>query len=444
METNKNTLDFIERCENRLSLLNNKLQDTYKSLQDVQEASTKIKTTLMQQASQLKETICKIVDQNMENLHENVDITKQRDEEYLKDLDENLLKDIEKLKHMMEEAQSLRCTNPTVLETMNQALTDLGRGVPELPVVSLSFSTKFDELALSQINEKIKDVLQLSMTGAVQVVECLERPGSIIIKWDEQQSCDSESVTTDASVFTEYILQASKGKPSDEEPMLFNTIYEGEDMQYTMNFAEPNEFYSFRVCHYYTNSSGVGVVGAWSMTKQAVTTLTPHVWRCEDCVTESGLQLYQLSNKARTATKVFPESSRILRSKSSSYTLGQTLTFWIEETGESSIKDGIGFIALDQQAYKQLTLLPNAAVLNTQGAIFVNGLQMVTKLPALKKNSIIIFHVSKEKSGKLRVTISIDNKEVTFDWTVSSTNEINDKLFFASGFEHTGWQVSVG
>ena len=56
------------------------------------------------------------------------------------------------------------------------------------------------------------------------------------------------------------------------------------------------------------------------------------VWRSEDCVTESGLQLYQLSNKGRTATKVFPESSRILRSRTASYSIGETITFWVRNS----------------------------------------------------------------------------------------------------------------
>lgn len=69
---------------------------------------------------------------------------------------------------------------------------------------------------------------------------------------------------------------------------------------------------------------------------------------------------------------------------------------------------------------------------------------MVTKLPVLKKNSVAVFHVTKEKSGKLRVSISIDEKEVTFDWTVPSIISDTNQLFFACGFEQTGWQLSVG
>ena len=57
--------------------------------------------------------------------------------------------------------------------------------LPEFPVVSLSFSPKVDETVLSTMCEKSRDVLRLGMTGNVQIVECLERPGSIIVKWDE-------------------------------------------------------------------------------------------------------------------------------------------------------------------------------------------------------------------------------------------------------------------
>lgn len=53
------------------------------------------------------------------------------------------------------------------------------------------------------------------------------------------------------------------------------------------------------------------------------------VWCEGDCRTENDLQLYQLSNGGRTATKVFPESSRILRSKEPSCQSGQQITFWV-------------------------------------------------------------------------------------------------------------------
>jgi len=291
------------------------------------------------------------------------------------------------------------------------------------------------------VEEKTGDLLKLNMTGSVQILECLERPGSIVIHWDEQPMSDSESVATDTSNMTEYILQATTKNDN-----VFYTIYEGDNLEYTMNFAELNKTYKFRVCLYISNSTGGGVCGAWSMVKTASTSMSPHVWSEGDCMTDSDLQLYQLSNSGRTATKIFPESSRVLRSKEASYRLGQQLTFWVEETGDSSTNDGIGLMLGNKQTTKHLTQSVNAAVMTSKGTIFVNGTQMTTKLPALKKNSIVVFQasslVNSGKSGKFRVSISVDDKEVTFDWVTSAVD--SDALFFGCVFEHTGWQLSVG
>ena len=54
-----------------------------------------------------------------------------------------------------------------------------------MPIVSLSFSSKLEESALSSIEDQAAELLKLSMTGSVQIVECVERPGAIIVRWDE-------------------------------------------------------------------------------------------------------------------------------------------------------------------------------------------------------------------------------------------------------------------
>ena len=56
---------------------------------------------------------------------------------------------------------------------------------PELPVVSLSFSTKINEVVLHSIEEKCRDLIKLNMTGSVQIMECVERPGALVVHWDE-------------------------------------------------------------------------------------------------------------------------------------------------------------------------------------------------------------------------------------------------------------------
>lgn len=440
--------DILERCENRLSFLSNKLLENGKTKQQIKETADSTKSTLHNHIEQIKKSLCQQLDQSFERLCLTIDETVQKDLDHLAELEEIVNKDMKKLKKLAEQARGK--DDELELEDIDNKVTDMGKSHLEMPVVSLSFATKINESAMMFIDEKIKDIIKLGMTGSVQIVECLERPGAIIVRWDEQPESDSESIATDTSTFAEYILQATT--KSDN---VFYTIYEGESLEYTMNFAEPNKEYRFRVCQSISNSSGTGICGAWSVVKTAVTCMPPHVWCEEDCVTDSDLKLYQLSNGGRTATKIFPESSRILRSKEPSYRLGQQLTFWVEETGESSSNDGIGLICGRKQLNKQFTAAANTAVMTSKGIIFVNGARMTTRLPSLKKNSVLVFQASrlhhssigggatgKGGTGKFRVSISVDDKEVTFDWT-ATVNE-DDALFFGCVFEHTGWQLSVG
>ncbi|XP_047143599.1 cytokine receptor-like factor 3 isoform X1 [Hydra vulgaris] len=432
--------DMIDRCENRLSFLNNKLSEYRKTGHAVQLTSENTKKALTNHVTLIEASISRALNSKFNELCHTIDEAVAKDFQHLNEAEIVFQKDIAILNSLIIEAK--KCSiekdkgNDTI-DYISQALADIGKVSSEMPIISLSFSSKLEEAALSSIEDQAADLLKLTMTGSVQIVECVERPGAIIVRWDEQEASDCESIATDNSCVVEYILQVYEDGGSQDG--MFHSIYEGDEMQFTFTFAEPYKTYSFRVCQH--TVAGAGVYGPWSMTKKACTTLSPHVWREEDCITESNLQLYQLSNKCRTTTKIFPESSHILRSKVASYILGQHIQFKIEEAGESSINDGIGFLSHNKQIFKQLTHSPNTAVMNTRGTIFVNGLPMVTKLPALKRGSVMLCHASRQSSGKLRVTISIDDKEVTFDWSTQS--EHYDALYFACGFEHTGWQVSV-
>lgn len=427
--------DLVERVENRLSILTNKLLETNKHIQTIQTTASSNKLTLEEQLKQVKDSICRIIDASYENLVNAIEETASKDIQNIKNNEEYINSDIDRGRMLVEVAKNSSEMSSESITDINQWLSDVLKTPTELPIVSLTLSTKINDANLVAVESKSNDLLKVTMTGSVQIIECLERPGAILITWDEQHVSDSESVTTDASTITEYILQYCK-----EGESVFHSLFEGEEMNYIMKFADTNDVYSFRVCRYHT-TGGHSVYGPWSMIKQACTSLPPHSWRSEDCETENGLQLYQISNKGRTATKVFPESSHILRSQVPSYRLGETLTFLIEETGESSTNDGIGFIIHEQERSNKLTQFKNAAIMNTKGLIFVNGSPMVTKLPTIKRNSVAVFQATRHTAGKIRVSISVDDREVTFDWNTITTS---DSLYFACGFEHTGWQLSVG
>ena len=127
-----------------------------------------------------------------------------------------------------------------------------------------------------------------------------------------------------------------------------------------------------------------------------------------------------------------------------SYILGNTLTFTVEETGEPSASDVIGMITqhctIDN---KQVLTGPECVGVNSKGIINVNGTNMTTRLPPFKRGTQVSFEANKVKgtAKKLRVSVSVDNKEVTLDWALQ--NEV-DKLYFAMCFGQSGWQVTIG
>ena len=166
-------------------------------------------------------------------------------------------------------------------------------------------------------------------------------------------------------------------------------------------------------------------------------------WSLEDCVNENRLPIYQLSNHRKTATKVFPDCSKVLRSKTMSYRLGTSLAFKIDETGDPSNGDGIGLTTalFDFKNTRQVLQCSGAVSVNSKGLVFVNGTCMTTRLPQFKKGTAITFEANEIADMKLRVSVTVDDKQVMFDWPVQSDGD--RKLFFAMGFQHSGWQITV-
>lgn len=165
-------------------------------------------------------------------------------------------------------------------------------------------------------------------------------------------------------------------------------------------------------------------------------------WSAADCLNQNKLAVYQLSNRRKTATKVFPDCSKVLRSKTMSYRLDTALVLKIDETGDSSNGDGIGLTtgSFDFSNARQVLQCPGSVSINSKGIVYVNGVPMTTRLPPFKRGSVVVFEASRVSKEKLRVSITMDDKLVTFDWQV---DDPCDGFYFAMGFQHSGWQISV-
>lgn len=54
-----------------------------------------------------------------------------------------------------------------------------------MPCLSLSLMVSFDDVKLASVMDSMKNCLNVSITGGLQITECVEMPGGILVKWDE-------------------------------------------------------------------------------------------------------------------------------------------------------------------------------------------------------------------------------------------------------------------
>ncbi|XP_065065634.1 cytokine receptor-like factor 3 isoform X1 [Rhopilema esculentum] len=450
---------LVERCENRTSYLGNKVTEVNKSLKAVKESCSSARLALDLNYERIKMEVVRALDDRYHSLVDVIEKSKKEDMDLLKNLEDQLNTELSHLQELTNKGNAEINKNSQVFENgesedsldesasvckeIASALEKTGKSSPDMPCASLSIVVGFDESKAKSSIENLRGCIAVDVIGGLQITECVEMPGGILIRWDEH-STDSESVDTDNSVVTDYILQcascASK-KPNhsdhDESSLIFNTLYTGEEMQYFLTDIDAHSCFYFRVCKKLGEE-----FGPWSLIKKGWTTLPPHEWNLEDCANEGSLPAYELGNNNRTATKVFPESCKILRSLGTTCRLGHAINFKMDEVGERSSKDGIALVTkrFDKDSGELLIFSPESIVVNTKGAIYVNGTVMVMMLPNLKRGSVLSFQTTRVSQEKLRVSISNEDKEVTFDWLAG---HVDNELAFAASFEHTGWQITV-
>ena len=91
------------------------------------------------------------------------------------------------------------------------------------------------------------------------------------------------------------------------------------------------------------------------------------------------------------------------------------------------------------------------------GTVFIDGQEMKTRLPCLSRNSCVNVETETLPNGKVRVSIQVEDKELTFDWKVdrqvtlgmigglgmSPLTDSTQCFFFGMIFSHEDWKVNV-
>lgn len=82
-------------------------------------------------------------------------------------------------------------------------------------------------------------------------------------------------------------------------------------------------------------------------------------------------------------------------------------------------------------------------VLFVAGNVFVDGHEMKTKLPPVRKGTTLTFQTESLPNGKVRVSVQVDDKEVTLDWKVPTPGNFGHKFYFALRFAQEHWKIGV-
>ncbi|KAL8588929.1 hypothetical protein ACOMHN_012967 [Nucella lapillus] len=261
---------------------------------------------------------------------------------------------------------------------------------------------------------------QLHGSPIILLCVCQDSNGSLQVEED----CDC----------SEFMLQYACGKAKtdgkEETKLLFHTVYEGPSTNFTVKNLRTSAPYSFCVRG---RCDKCAPWSSWSLPQVASTTIPHHQWG------EDGGEAYSLSNEGRTATRTGEGLTCVLHSASSSYTAGDTLIMRFLDSADVSPRRWIGHC------------VTGAIFINTYGEVFVDGKEMKTKLPSIKKGTTLTFQTELLPNGKVRVSVQVDNKEVTLDWRARCLKDPDQEqrqtsspsFYFALRFAQEHWKIGV-
>lgn len=442
MNTRLAIKESLKKLDDYTSYLRSRLTDIKSTREGVRSSIGIARTEVEERFKLLKHEVARMLECREKAILTTISEIERKDLDPLTNLEDKINGELDKTVKRIEKGNfSLDEDDATLLsegKNLQNELQISSMRYPDTPCISQTLSVAFSDGHTQILIDAINSIGEVSMTGSLQIAELLEQPGGILVQWYDETCSDSESIT-DYSGVQEYMLQYCRTDNKGNNDSVFSTVYSGEESSHLVTDLEPHVSYTFRVCGRFGNE---GKWGSWSIPRNGITTLDQHEWSADDCFNQNKLTVYQLSNRGKTATKVFPDCSKVLRSRTMSYKLDTVLVFKIDETGDPSNGDGIGLTtaSFDFSNAKQVLQCPGSVSINSKGAVYVNGSPMTTRLPQFKRNSVVMFDASRVSKDKLRVSITVDDKLVTFDWQVDSDC---DGFFFAMGFQHSGWQVSI-
>ncbi|KAJ7362052.1 Cytokine receptor-like factor 3 [Desmophyllum pertusum] len=342
MNTRLAIKESLRKLDEYTSYLRSRLTDIKSTREGVKNSISEARTEVEERFKEIKQEIEHVLEARQRGILATIGEIERKDLDPLTNLEEKINGELDKTVKLVEKGNSsLDEDDATLLsegKNLQKELQISTTRYPDTPCISQTLSVAFSDSHTQSVIDAVNSVGEISMTGSLQVAELLEHPGAILVQWYDETYSDSESIT-DYSGVQEYMLQYCRTDNKGNCDSVFSTVYCGEESSHLVADLEPHVSYTFRVCGRFGNE---GKWGSWSIPRNGITTLDQHEWSVEDCLNQNKLAVYQLSNRRKTATKVFPDCSKVLRSRTMSYRLDTTLVLKIDETGDPSNGDGIG------------------------------------------------------------------------------------------------------
>ncbi|XP_021931889.1 cytokine receptor-like factor 3 isoform X2 [Zootermopsis nevadensis] len=310
--------------------------------------------------------------------------------------------------HNILRAGGLSSSEETLMFSEKASLLGSLPAVPSLEEVpDISFQCPVESVRV-KLQQTLSGVGKVSRMGPVQVTEVDEKPGALLVRWEE---VDFERVVDIHSFRLQMAYDDVRGQMSLLKGN-FHDIYFGPECQYLVRDLCPGVPYTFRVS---CQVEGDIEWSAWSLPHVATTNYAPFCWDLSN-------SNYKITNENKIATKTSTDQS-VLFSSSAQFGPGHSIEFTVLDCGVGCSDEGVGLVDT-----------------RVKGSVFVDGREKTTKLPRLDKGSKVSFTCEHIRDSKVRVNIDSNNKTVTYDWNISSPDL---KLSFAICFGECNWKVLV-
>nr|CAD7412119.1 unnamed protein product [Timema cristinae] len=210
--------------------------------------------------------------------------------------------------------------------------------VPNLEeVADLSFQCPVESI-VPELQQCVANIGQVSRMGPVQITEVHEKPGALLVQWEE---VDYERVVDVHS----FRLQLAYGDVRGQDHLQlsnYHDAYVGPEGQHLVRDLRPGVPYTFRVCCRVEGSSD------WS-------------WG------ESNSN-YLITNEKKLASKTSPEQS-VLLSRTAQFGPGHSIEFTVLECGIGCSDEGLGLVAGPVEG--ENLIQPGCLFVNTQAVYSV-------------------------------------------------------------------------